>query len=388
MKKVAFITPTYPVLSETFIQTEVDALHACGHQVCVMTFEKEPSKIEFDYDVEEIGCALDWHVLSLFKVPNVIHAVSFVCSQSSLPKRSLLYYGAQLALQLSKQGVTHAHAHFCQHTTAHAIVASKLLGIGCSFVGHGHDVYESAFDIDQKLRFSDFSVAVCRDMYHDFQRTFPSNIKYLHCGVKLDQIPHLERKQSDGLHLVFVGRLVETKGVHFLLQALAELLSAKRTRRTSIRLDIIGTGEQQSQLQQLTKQLNLGDSVRFLGAKPHQQVLEALQTYDCLVAPFCFSDSGCVDTGPLVLKEAMASGTPVITSNIMGCKEIVVPGTGYLVDEKDASQLAQAIEQFSQLTSKQRTLMGRAARQHVINNFDAFKQARCLSDWIEQVSSS
>jgi len=57
MKKVAFIAPTYPVLSETFIQTEVDSVKACGHDVCVMAFEIEESEKSFDYDIIKIGKA-------------------------------------------------------------------------------------------------------------------------------------------------------------------------------------------------------------------------------------------------------------------------------------------------------------------------------------------
>ncbi|MEL0611480.1 colanic acid biosynthesis glycosyltransferase WcaL, partial [Vibrio echinoideorum] len=64
--------------------------------------------------------------------------------------------------------VNHVHAHFCQHTTAHAIVAAKLLNITCSFVALGHDVYEFAYDIEHMITSSDFVVAGCKDMLTDF----------------------------------------------------------------------------------------------------------------------------------------------------------------------------------------------------------------------------
>ncbi|MFA0519994.1 colanic acid biosynthesis glycosyltransferase WcaL, partial [Vibrio sp. 10N.222.55.E8] len=74
-----------------------------------------------------------------------------------------------------------------QHTAAHAIVAAKLLNITCSFVAHGHDVYEFAYDIQQKISSSDFVVAVCKDMLRDFKSMANGNVKLLHCGVNTQQ---------------------------------------------------------------------------------------------------------------------------------------------------------------------------------------------------------
>ncbi|MCK6264076.1 glycosyltransferase family 4 protein [Vibrio sp. ZSDE26] len=380
MKKVAFITPTFPVLSETFIQTEIDSVKECGHEVCVLTFERETSELHFDYDIEQIGTSVAWKHLLHFKAQDIQKAISFVSDQTAMPKRSLFYFSTKLALQLKEQNVEHVHAHFCQHTAAHAIVASKLLGIGCSFVGHGHDVYEFAFDIDKKIRFSDFVVAVCQDMHDDFRKIFPGNIKLLHCGVKSEQYIPLNKKETGSIRLVFVGRLVITKGVHHLLEAMSLIDSS-----IDVTLDIIGDGEERLALYKQMERLELENQVQFLGAKPHQWVKNNLVNYDCMVAPFCFSDSGCVDTGPLVLKEAMASGTPVITSNIMGCKEIVAHGTGYLVDEKSPEQLAAKIIEFSNLPITQRNTIGQNARRRVVEHFNALTQAKQLSGWIEQV---
>ncbi|MCJ2377681.1 glycosyltransferase family 4 protein [Vibrio sp. ZSDZ34] len=382
MKKVAFITPTYPVLSETFIRTEVECIQSCGHDVCVLTFEREHMDIEANYDIAEIGTSIPWHYLYSFSPVGVRQAFAFVSSQTSLPKRSLFYYGLQLALQMRQRKVEHVHAHFGQHTAAHAIVASKLLGISCSFVGHGHDVYEYCFDMVSKISFSDFVVAVCQDMKNDFKRMYPGNIKLLHCGVKTETFPLASKTTSEELRLVFVGRLVETKGVHYLLEALHSL-----KHQFLFTLDIIGDGEQKVQLEQQMEQLGLSSRVRFLGVRPHHWVIENLQHYDCLVAPFCFSETGCVDTGPLVLKEAMAAATPVITTNIMGCKEIVTENSGFLVDEKDTQQLASAIRKFAKLETWERSIMGNVARLRVQHSFDAYRQAKQLSRWIEKAHS-
>jgi glycosyltransferase involved in cell wall biosynthesis len=378
MKKTAFIAPTYPVLSETFIQTEVDSIRECGHPVCVFAFELEETQSTFDYDVIKIGENFRLFALAQFKYKNLLTAAQFVRNQSSLPMRSLLVYGAKLATQLAEHNVEHVHAHFCQHTTAHAIVAAKLLGISCSFVAHGHDVYESPFDVGEKLAACDFAVAVCRDMLDDFKNMAGKNIKLLHCGVKTEQFTYTPKIPRPEISLVFLGRLVEQKGVQHLLEAMAPVAE-----KLNIFLDIVGTGDLEAELKQQVQRLGLSDRVRFCGAKPHDWVKKSLPNYDCLVAPFCMASTGNVDTGPLVLKEAMAVGTPVITTDIMGCKEIVTPETGFVVHEKDVTALRASIVQFSQLSFSQRVIMGRLAHERVQVNFNAQLQARKLSRWIE-----
>lgn len=116
MKKVAFVAPTYPVLSETFIQTEVDSVKACGHDVCVMTFEIENSEKQFDYDIVEIGNNVRMGKVACINWIGFIKAISFISKQTSMPKKSLFAYGFKLALQLAENDVEHVHAHFCQHT--------------------------------------------------------------------------------------------------------------------------------------------------------------------------------------------------------------------------------------------------------------------------------
>ncbi len=378
MKKVAFITPTFPVLSETFIRTEVDAINACGHDVCVMTFKKNKTDDAFNYAIYKIGDFLNFNLLKKLKPCRVIDCLKFIYSQQSMPKLSLFWHSFKMASQMAKHNVQHIHAHFAQHTCSHGIASAKLMGISCSFVAHGHDVYEFPFDLDLKIKHSDFVVAVCNDMRNDFNKTADGNVKLLHCGVKTQLFKPHTKQDQETIKLIFIGRLVEQKGVKYLLDALKPLCG-----HYPMTLDIIGTGELLKQLKEQVTQLGLAPYVRFLGSKQPNWIQENLPFYDCLVAPFCFARSGCVDTGPVVLKEAMAVGIPVITSNIMGCKEIVAPDTGYLVEQKNALELTDVIKTFVTLPLERRKEMGISARKNVELNFDALKQAKVLSNWIE-----
>ena len=381
VKKVAFVAPTYPVLSETFIQTEVDSLKECGHDVCVMTFKIESNEKSFDYDIVKIGQNIRVGKITHINWLGFVKAFSFVSRQNSMPKPSLFAYGFKLALQLAERDIDHVHAHFCQHTAAHAIVAAKLLNITCSFVAHGHDVYESPYDIEQKISSSDFVVAVCKDMLNDFNSMTKGNVKLLHCGVNTKQFQMQPKHDAKLMRLIFLGRLVEQKGVHHLINALAPIAQP-----LNIHLDIIGTGDLESQLKMQVELQKLTRNVTFHGAQAHEWVKKNLSNYDGLVAPFCFSKIGCVDTGPVVLKEAMAVGVPVITTDIMGCKEIVTPETGFLVHAGNVGELQEIIEHFAQLSSDERGEMGIRARARVETEFNSIKQAQQLSNWIENTA--
>ncbi|EDM66947.1 hypothetical protein PE36_18379 [Moritella sp. PE36] len=387
MKKVAFLAPSYPVLSETFIRTEVDSIKSCGHQVCVMTFIKYNDCSEFSYDTHVIGANLYLSLLTTLSPVGMLKALSFIAKQHSMPKLSLFRYSLNLALQMRKEGINHVHAHFAQHTCAHAITAAKMMGITSSFVAHGHDLYEAPYDVHLKVNNSDFVVAVCKDMEHNLKKINHDKIKLLHCGVNINEFPppQLSSTQRQGItpiRLVFLGRLVEQKGLNYLLQSLHELAP-----QHLVTLDIIGDGALRSSLQQQVHTLGLSKIVRFLGAKSPRWVSHNLVNFDCLVAPFCVSQSGCVDTGPLVLKEAMASGVPVITTDLMGCKEIVAPGTGLIVKQKDSQSLSHAITEFIHYPYDKRQEMRRLARLNIENNFDALHQAKSLSHWIENCAS-
>lgn len=393
MKKVAFVAPSYPVLSETFIRTEVDAINANGHDVCVMTFSKLNSGENFNYTIDIIGDNIDLPLLSTLSPSGMLKALKFIIMQHSMPKLSLFRYSLSLALQMRKKGVNHVHAHFAQHTCAHAIAAAKMMRISCSFVAHGHDIYETPYDVNLKINNSNFVVAVCKDMKDDLkkinqEKINQEKIRLLHCGVNINRFKPPTSMSEKGyksapIRLVFVGRLVEQKGINYLIQSLYELHQSY-----SVTLDIIGGGELLSNLQQQVQALGLSQCVHFLGAKSSNWVSNNLATFDCLVAPFCIAKSGCVDTGPLVLKEAMAVGIPVITTELMGCKEIVAPGTGLIVKQKNTQSLSQAITEFINYPKEKRQYMGRLARLNVELNFDGLNQAKSLSSWIENCAGS
>ncbi len=138
--------------------------------------------------------------------------------------------------------------------------------------------------------------------------------------------------------LLFVGSLHRAnryKGVDYLLKAMLQV----KTTLPNVRLLIVGAGELLSEWQALAKQLELEDTVTFLGAIDNHHLPEFYAVADSLVLPSLHGP----ENSPVVVFEAMASGKPVIASDLAGVRDIVTQDSGVLVPPRDVDALARAI---------------------------------------------
>lgn len=387
MKAIGYVLPSFPVLSETFVGTEMRAMERRGHRIVPIAFERHSGPAQSADDglarrTHYLNNIHDVDVLDIAKYlkPQALAGLAFAIGQRSLPLRSLLWQSAKLATVAKRNNCHHLHAHFALSTAATAIVAARLTGLSVSFVGHGFDVYTSPKDLDRKLKHADFTVAVCEDMASMFRQLAPkARIELVHCGIETARFSAPEKDRMQQPALLFIGRLVEKKGCDLLLHALAGIPRSERPA-----LDIVGEGPLQQTLQDLCVTLDLTDKVRFLGSKSAEWIASEGPSYLALVAPFREAANGDRDTGPIVAKEAMAMGIPVIASSFMGLREIVEDHvTGMLVPTNDGEALARAIREMVHLQPAQRTSMGVCARQRVAEKFDADVQAAYLSRHVE-----
>lgn len=133
--------------------------------------------------------------------------------------------------------------------------------------------------------------------------------------------------------ILFVGRLVEVKGVTYLIEAM---------RQVNAKLIIVGDGPLREKLMQ--QALDLKDRVEFLGAKTHKELPVIYASADIFVAPSVTAKNGDKEGLGLVLLEAMASGLPVIGSNSGGIPELVKNNyNGFITQERDVQDIADKI---------------------------------------------
>jgi glycosyltransferase involved in cell wall biosynthesis len=166
------------------------------------------------------------------------------------------------------------------------------------------------------------------------------------------------------LRLLFVGRLVERKGVHVLLDAVSRLAPESRPE-----VEIIGEGPERARLERMADERGIAEGVRFLGFVPEEALEGALAGCDALVLPAVQDAKGDVEGLGVVLLEAMAFARPVIASASGGITDIVRDGeNGLLTPPGDASALASAIQRLSADRERARE-MGRAGLEAVRGRF-------------------
>jgi glycosyltransferase involved in cell wall biosynthesis len=176
--------------------------------------------------------------------------------------------------------------------------------------------------------------------------------------------------------ILFVGRLVEKKGVETLLQAFAIV----RRERPEASLVIIGEGSLRSKLEALA-----GESVRFLGDQAPEEVAAWMRRATVLAAPSVTARDGDAEGLPNVIVEAAASALPVVGTDHSGIPEAIVEGeSGFIVPERDAGALAARLIIILG-DSDLRGRMGAAARALAERSFDFERQMRRLEEIYDEV---
>lgn len=164
--------------------------------------------------------------------------------------------------------------------------------------------------------------------------------------------------------VLFVGRLVERKGVAHLVDALALLHS-----QPPARLVVIGEGPERSRLEARAHEHGIGDRIEFRGKVPDDALQRAYGEADVFVLPSVFDARGDTEGLGVVLLEAMDYGVPVIASRVGGIVDIVEDGvTGILVPPGDAGALAQALARVLDTPDLARR-MGEAGRRRLGERF-------------------
>jgi N-acetyl-alpha-D-glucosaminyl L-malate synthase BshA len=231
-------------------------------------------------------------------------------------------------------------------TALHSLLMKKVLKKPYVVWARGSDIYLPS-RLDKlfcrfTLKKASTVITLTADMKKNIRSICQQEAIVIPNGIDLDKFNALPREsvrnclnvREDGKIVLFVGTLRTVKGVRYLIHAM-RIVSQKEL---GARLILVGDGEERQYLEKLTRDLNLGDSVTFLGKVLNEKVPEYMAAADVFVLP------SLSEGFPVVILEAMASGLPIIATIVRGMPEIVHDGeNGFLVQARNPAQIAKRL---------------------------------------------
>lgn len=390
--KVAYVLGRFPVVSETFVAGEIREMERLGHEVRVFALGEG----------DEAGRALlggihahvavmaregPWRALAriaayaLSQPARLVRGV-LASARSGGPREVERFVRAtSWAWDAWLAEADRIHAHFASEPARVAHRLHLATGVPFGVTGHATDLFPLAPDVAKRLRAAGWVVTVCEYNRRALLEAEPwlgegGRLHLVPCGVDARQFDRRPAERTARNHggagvaapprVVAVGRLVAKKGFADLVDAAASL----HARGVSLEVRICGDGPMRAALAERIARFEVGGVVRLLGALDHDAVRDEIERAALLALPAVIAADGDRDSMPLVLKEAMSLGVPVVGTRVAGLPEAIDESCGRLVDPHDPRGLADAIGELLAMTPRERAALGARGRERVLADFD------------------
>jgi glycosyltransferase involved in cell wall biosynthesis len=365
--RVGYVVKRYPRYSETFIVREILAHERAGLDIEI--FSLRPSN---DGHYQDLIARVRARVNYVYfpadgLLPETLAAASLTASHfwkalgeasSLLPEMwaaleemvdeeaRYVYQAMALACAVKRAQISHLHAPFASEAATVARLAARLADISFSFTARAKDIFHESVqseDLRRKLRDASGVVTISEFHLAYLRKTFGNladHVIRVYNGLDIDEFAYSEPRHRLPVILA-VGRLVEKKGFADLIDACA--LLDEEGRKFGCR--IIGAGTLKAALQARIDSLGLTGRVELLGPRPQGEVIQEMRSAAVLAMPCIISPDGDRDGLPNVIQEALALGTPVISTDVTGIPEVIRNGeTGLQVPQRDPTALANALD--------------------------------------------
>lgn len=274
------------------------------------------------------------------------------------------------------------------HANLYGRIAGLLAKVPC-IVASVHNVYTIDKKIHRRIinhflaRYTDRIVAVSKAVMHDiliYDRISQNKLCVIYNGIEMRSFLNMHGNIRDELGIPkntpligTVGRLTPQKGHKFLLEAIKKL----KFKFPEIKLLIVGDGPLKNDLKKYSQTLNIDDKVIFLGLR--RDIPNFLSSIDIFVLPSLWEGLS------NALIEAMASGKPVIVTDIPPIKEIInSEELGVLIPPENSDAIADALELLLHDKTRSET-SGNAAKEKAFSSFTIEKTIEQYTSLFEDI---
>jgi colanic acid/amylovoran biosynthesis glycosyltransferase len=376
--RIAYLLSQYPAMNHVFMQREVTFLRELGFEIHVASIrDAEQQEAGSTYYVKSAGL---WRLLRAHCATLISRPAAYVRGLAMALRhhgpRGLFYFieAAAVGHWIEGCGATHLHTHYAS-TVAYLVKQISPITISITFHGSAEFLNPAAFRLAEKVRASLFCCAVSQYgigqlMYACPYEEWPK-LELTKLGVDPNRFaPRPFRQAPTPFEVICVGQLAPVKGLHLLIEAMADLVAQGR----QIRLRIVGDGSERNALRRNIEKRGITEHVIFEGAVNQDKLLKIYRETDALAM------SSFAEGVPVVLMEAMSMEIPCVAPWVNGIPEIITHETdGLLVPPGDVPALARAIARLMDDAELRRSL-GKNARLKILEQYDLRRNMEHLAD--------
>lgn len=396
--KVGYVVKRYPRYSETFVVGEILAHEAAGLELEIFSL-LPPDDGHFQDAISRVRAPVRYLPSKGMKASDLWSALEenvqhFPAGWSALEAARgedprYVHQALVLAGEVRRRNISHLHVHFANAAATVARLAAGFAGIPYTLTTHAKDIFhESVRHEDLRRKLADAAGVVTVSDYNlEYLRAnygpAAGHVRRIYNGLELDRFPYAPPVDRPA-RILAVGRLVEKKGFADLVEACAIL--ADRGLRFGCR--IVGTGELEGDLRERITRHRLEDRIELTGPRPQRDIIRYVREAAVFAAPCVVGSDGNRDGLPTVLLEAMALGTPCVSTGVTGIPEVLRDGeTGLMVPQRDPATLATAIERLL-LSPELRVRLAARARYLVEAEFDVHRNASRLRELFREAGKA
>lgn len=398
--RIAYFAEIFPSKSETWVHNEILELQKLGHEVKVFSTWEAPEifapELEEFYSITVYKKPLNVFrmikiipsVLKTIFIPQVLKAFLFdnkeLLQRAQVIRDCFILYSLLDVINKFKPDLT--YAHFAATRANLSFLYKAITSVPYIIKIHAGDVFGRtamfASKVNESLRVYSISKYNIDFVLNRENNLGKDKLMLNHCGLNPDTYPFNPHKiHKEQIEIVTVGRLVRMKGFDILIDACKELV--KNT--INFNVTIIGNGPLKQNLQDQIKHLGLKDYIVLKDYCTPTEIRQYLNYASVFVLPCRFdTETNTQDGIPVALMEAMAIGTPVLSTTVSGIPELIHDNVnGFIVPPDNPLLLSQKILSVLRMEESELKKIVMEARKKIEVEFNVYELTRELVKDVE-----